>query len=357
MALGFKYFHSGQPGAPVLTGEVGKMIQLLDWVLDVGDGAVGWEKVFVGANKAVYRPRHGVRYCFRVNDSGHLPSGARDAEVRSYESMTDVDTGLSGMPLVSSWFVGAQQSPVWRKSNSIGATARSYYGIKTAAWLVLWICSDDTPKTGHMVFVGQVPSQHPIENYPWVMAWSGYAQNGAFSLLIPGAFGGPSAPIGGAGQVVGATYAATLSMSATTMNNSSMSANSTSAATSMIGWQRSPSGSVKAVSGGVHAATWSYYEPIAYDNYRKMYQLIGGAEVKLVHAEALSTDANSETGTLYPRSYFPNVWSTAADLIKAGWAPGDKFTVSDRPGAEFVYLGVGAGSCVVLEVTDTDGAI
>ena len=48
----------------------------------------GWEKVFAGANKAVYRSTHpkASGFCLRVDDSA-----ATYMRVRGFESMTDLD--------------------------------------------------------------------------------------------------------------------------------------------------------------------------------------------------------------------------------------------------------------------------
>ena len=55
----------------------------------------GWDKVFTGTNKAVYRNADvtGPRHYLRVDDTGTTA-----ARVRGYESMTDVDTGTGAFP-------------------------------------------------------------------------------------------------------------------------------------------------------------------------------------------------------------------------------------------------------------------
>lgn len=77
----------------------------------------GWEKVFSGTNKAVYRSTDvtGSRFSLWVNDSNGLY-----ARVRGYETMTDVDTGSGQFPtdvLLSGggyWHksIGANSTPV-----------------------------------------------------------------------------------------------------------------------------------------------------------------------------------------------------------------------------------------------------
>lgn len=79
----------------------------------------GWEKVFSGTNKAVYRSTDvtGSRFCLRVDDSNGL-----FARVRGYETMSDIDTGTGMFPLDSQisggWY--------WHKATSSNATAIPY---------------------------------------------------------------------------------------------------------------------------------------------------------------------------------------------------------------------------------------
>jgi hypothetical protein len=57
--------------------------------------SAGWQKVFTGANKAVYRSQdaQSARHYLRVDDSG-----AQYARVRGFVSMSDIDTGLEPYP-------------------------------------------------------------------------------------------------------------------------------------------------------------------------------------------------------------------------------------------------------------------
>lgn len=79
----------------------------------------GWEKVYAGTNKAVYRSTDvtGARFYLRVDDSNGL-----FARVRGYETMSDIDTGTGMFPLDSQisggWY--------WHKAASSNANAVPY---------------------------------------------------------------------------------------------------------------------------------------------------------------------------------------------------------------------------------------
>jgi len=110
-----------------LNGEQKVTAVATGWVefkTDLPDGAVtgsisfklaslGWEKVYTGTNKAVYRPLDpaSTRPYIRVDDSN-----AAFARVQMYESMTDVDTGAGVSPSLSGgWY--------WHKAAGASATA------------------------------------------------------------------------------------------------------------------------------------------------------------------------------------------------------------------------------------------
>jgi hypothetical protein len=80
---------------------------------------LGWDKVFSGTNKAVYRSTDvaGTRLYLRVDDTA-----AQYTYARGYEEMTDVDTGTGLFPTAaqSSWGV------TWPKSNQASTSARNW---------------------------------------------------------------------------------------------------------------------------------------------------------------------------------------------------------------------------------------
>ena len=78
----------------------------------------GWDKVFTGTNKAVYRSADvtGPRHYLRVDDAGTTA-----ARVRGYESMTDVDTGTGPFPTDALMSGGGYW---WGSSVASGAAVR-----------------------------------------------------------------------------------------------------------------------------------------------------------------------------------------------------------------------------------------
>lgn len=115
-------YHSTDVGAPVLTTTAGSLVALLDACLVDGYGAksaAGWVKPFTGTNKAVYQPGPGAvsRKYFRVNDAAAGTSGANEALIRGFDSMSDIDTGTTPFPADAQSAL-TQDSLVIRKASS-----------------------------------------------------------------------------------------------------------------------------------------------------------------------------------------------------------------------------------------------
>lgn len=100
----------------------------ITWATTAADGAAtgtitikvapvgGWEKLYTGTNKAVYRSTDplALGFCLRVDDSN-----ATDMRVVGYESMSDVDTGTGPFPTS----VQISGGGYWVKSAAANATA------------------------------------------------------------------------------------------------------------------------------------------------------------------------------------------------------------------------------------------
>lgn len=119
-----RVYKSTDAGAPVLDGQAGSLVNLLDKCLVQGYGSklpLGWEIAFTGASKRAYRSTDvdatGV-YLQVLDDASVVP--ALQAVVRGYLSMTDVNTGTGPFPETAPYY--------WKKSSSAGVAR---------AW-VLW---------------------------------------------------------------------------------------------------------------------------------------------------------------------------------------------------------------------------
>lgn len=114
--MGVKYGLNTTGSAPSLSGQAGALIALLDAYLVDGflgyTPPVGWQKVFAGTNKAVYRSTAlgSSGMYLRVDDTT-----TTYATVTGYESMTDVDTGTNAWGTV-----------YWRKSSTGDTVTRKY---------------------------------------------------------------------------------------------------------------------------------------------------------------------------------------------------------------------------------------
>lgn len=100
-------YRSTDAGAPTLAGNtLGGLITVLDAALVDGYGskpAAGWTHSFAtSGNVAVYRPGMAstARMFYRVDDNGSFAAGGREAAIRGYETMSDLNTGTGDFPTV-----------------------------------------------------------------------------------------------------------------------------------------------------------------------------------------------------------------------------------------------------------------
>lgn len=131
-----RYFRWDDSGAPVLSGTAGSLLAIVRACLvgtsgvAYGSGptakpAAGWTEPFSGTNKAAFRNSlaAGGSGCYlRVLDDGSLAAGAKEASIRVYGAMTNVDTGADLVPTTAQMANGA----VARKSTTANSTARHW---------------------------------------------------------------------------------------------------------------------------------------------------------------------------------------------------------------------------------------
>ena len=133
-------------GAPVLSGQAGTLVAVLDACLVNGYGSMapaGWTKEFSSPNHGVYRASIGTRYYLRVDDTA-VYTTAVNAFVRGYETMSDEVTGTNPFPTVSK----ATYGMTIKKSSAISTSPRNWMVIahERSFYMVLYSNnSNDTP--------------------------------------------------------------------------------------------------------------------------------------------------------------------------------------------------------------------
>ena len=131
---------------------------VLTWECGLSDGSAagtlagkrapaGWTKPYSSGNVAVYRSADplSTQFYLRVDDSGSLTAqGARNAFVRGYESMTDVNTGTYPFPTAAQEADGCR----WVKSDAADATGRAWAAVADGKTLYLHIAPRTTETYG-----------------------------------------------------------------------------------------------------------------------------------------------------------------------------------------------------------------
>lgn len=214
-----RIYKSTDSGAPTLTGQASSLISLLSACLVDGYGskaAAGWTKPYTGTNLAAFRntTSGGSGMYLRVDDSGTGTGSTREALVRGYATMSDVNTGTVETPTAAQ----VSTSIVWRKSNTTDSTARSWVIIADAR--TAYICINTGTLTGEygagLYGVGDIDSWVPGDPYGWFVAGretqqaaniqgthaclctragSGYATPGTDGFWLPRGWAGTGSPI------------------------------------------------------------------------------------------------------------------------------------------------------------------
>lgn len=133
--------------APVLTGQNGSLVTLLDAVLVNGYGsktAAGWTIAQTTTNKRAYKQNttggvHPTGYHLYIDDTGPGGGGGREARVCAFETMsaiTPVGTGQTPNNSQSAIGIGTL---VIRKSNTNDSTARKWYVIANGQTFYLFV--------------------------------------------------------------------------------------------------------------------------------------------------------------------------------------------------------------------------
>ncbi len=131
----------------------------------------GFTKVYSGTNKAVYRSNDvtGLRHYLQVIDAGTTTGGAKEAQVRAFITMSDVDTGIEPFPTVAQSSFGV----LCHKSNAINGTSRPWKLITDGKTFYFAPCVDQNPASlieasgGYVWFIafGELIPTYPSDPY------------------------------------------------------------------------------------------------------------------------------------------------------------------------------------------------
>jgi len=153
------FYKSTDASAPVLTGQAGSLVALLDAILVNGYGskaAAGWSIKLTATNARAYRMSASAkaRYDLYVLDDGvNGGSSTRQGYVRMFEDCTSLASPGGGVNAVGGGYV--------RKSVSTDATARSWVAVADARTLILYVATGDTAGVSMGVYVGEIYSYTP----------------------------------------------------------------------------------------------------------------------------------------------------------------------------------------------------
>lgn len=154
-----RIYHSTDASAPVLSGQVGALIGVLDACLVNGYGskaAAGWTKAYSGTNLAAYRQPAGTnQFYLRVDDTN-----ATDARLRGYEAMSDVNTGTGLFPTDVQVSGGLYHN----KSNASSSAARPWTLI-TNGKIVYFVTSYDGTNLSQLSAFGDITSYKSGDAY------------------------------------------------------------------------------------------------------------------------------------------------------------------------------------------------
>jgi hypothetical protein len=140
--------------------------------LTYAKSGAGWTKPFTGTNKAAFRggsTNNSAQFYFRIDESGGTTGGQKEAAVRAYESMSDVDTGTGPFPTVAQ----AANGLCWRKSNTADATARPWAVVADDRGFYLQVNHGGTAATTSLQYFGWFPSYKSADAYNCVLTGDG----------------------------------------------------------------------------------------------------------------------------------------------------------------------------------------
>jgi len=175
------FYQSTDASAPQMSGEVGKLVAVLDACLVNGYGskaAAGWAKSFSGTNKGVYRSSAGNRLYLRIDDTT-----TTYARAIGYETMSDVDNGTGLFPTA----VQLSGGLYWQKSVAANSTARNWWMVANEKFFILVIDYDANLANPQGLVFGTIHSYVTSDAYNTIIMGCG-ANNNANSFATLGVY-------------------------------------------------------------------------------------------------------------------------------------------------------------------------
>jgi hypothetical protein len=145
----FTIYRSTDASAPTVSGTAGDLTNLLDKCLADGYGAqvaAGWTKAYTGTNRRAYRGGAGTQLYFRVRDDAGGTGGAKEAQIRGFETMSDVNTGTNPFP-TNAQSALTDNSLMIRKSLTADATTRAWIVVADNKTCYVFISTGDQANT------------------------------------------------------------------------------------------------------------------------------------------------------------------------------------------------------------------
>lgn len=176
-------YQSTDASAPVLTGQVGKLVALLDACLVNGYGsksAAGWTKAYAGTNTAIYKQGTGSNgFYYSVNDNA--PATAQEARVCGFETASAAPTGTGNGTGTGQFPTSAQfaNGMFVRKSTTADATARAWTLVADATVFYLFIDNGDTTNWCSASMFGDFYANGSSDTYSTLIIARGGENNGS----------------------------------------------------------------------------------------------------------------------------------------------------------------------------------
>lgn len=164
-------YKSTDTGAPLLTGQFGKLTDLLDACLVNGYGSktgAGWSIACTATNKRAYRMATGSSTGYYLNVQDATPGGsygAQEALITGFKTMSAVDTGTGQFPTYaqSAFYTSGLGGLLVRKSATADATARPWVLLADDSCFYLFVETGDTTGETRNCSFGDIYAYGPAD--------------------------------------------------------------------------------------------------------------------------------------------------------------------------------------------------